>query len=132
MNAGLIFILLAKQDANAPRPGDWSFGWDSVAIIAGVALAIIFVAWIVARILAARERKNKNSPWCLLKDLAEAQGLNHRERQLLTRLAQHLQLPEPAALFVEQSYWEADRLGGSWASARPELDKLRKRLFAVR
>ena len=125
-------ILLAQNDAKAPRPGDWAFGWDTIAIIAGVATSIALAAWLLMRFLAQRERKSKNSPWCLLKELADTHHLSHRERQLITRLAHHLKLQQPVALFVEQSWWEAERLGPSWASCRPELDKLRKRLFAVR
>jgi hypothetical protein len=125
-------LLLAETAANAPKPGDWRFGWAGVGMVAAGALAIILCAWLVTRWLASRQRQINNSPWCLFKDLAAAHGLNHRERQLLTRLAQHFRLEQPSALFVEAAWWEADRLGPSWARCQSDLDKLRRRLFAVR
>ena len=124
--------VLAQQTAKPPKPGDWAFGWDSVGIIAAVSAAVVLVLWLVSRYYAAREKKSKHSPWSLWKELADAHGLNPRERQLVSRLARQLRLAQPAALFVEPSFWEADRLGPSWVACGPELEKLRKRLFAVR
>jgi hypothetical protein len=124
--------LLAQAAAKAPKPGDWQFGWDRVAMVALGALAVSLVAWFILRLLATRERRVTDSPWCLFKELCTAHGLNHRERQLLTRLAQQFRLEQPTALFIEPAWWDADRLGPAWARTVPELEKLRKRLFAVR
>jgi hypothetical protein len=124
--------LLAQTSAKAPRPGDWQFGWDKVAEVAAGALAIIFVAWLTTRFFAARQRRSSNSPWRLFKELCAAHSLNSRERHLVTRLAQKFRLEQPAALFVEVAWWDAERLGPTWVRRMPELDKLRKRLFAVR
>ena len=137
MSAGSLAVMLAQQvlaqkNAKLPKPGDWAFGWDSVGIIAAVAAAIVLAFWLIGRIVAAREQKSKHSPWCLWKELADAHALNARERQLVCRLAKHLRLVQPTVLFVEPSRWELDRLGPSWNGCRPEIEKLRKRLFAVR
>ena len=125
-------FLLAQAGTKAPRPGDWQFGWDKVAVVAAGALAIIFVAWLVMRFFAARKRRSSNSPWRLFKELCAVHGLSSRERQLITRMAQKFRLDQPAALFVEVAWWDAERLGPSWTRQLSELDKLRKRLFAVR
>jgi hypothetical protein len=125
-------FLLAQAGTKAPRPGDWQFGWDKVAEVAAGALAIIFVAWLVMRIIAVRKRRNSNSPWRLFKELCAAHGLSNRERQLVTRMAQKSRLDQPAALFVEIAWWDAERLGPTWTRHLPELDRLRKRLFAQR
>ena len=125
-------LLLAETNANAPRPGDWRFGWVSVGILAGIALSIILAAWLTMSLIKVRQKRIGNSPWRLFKDLVAAHELNHRERNLLTRLAHHFRLEQPAALFVEPAWWEAERLGPSWARRSADLEKLRRRLFAGR
>jgi hypothetical protein len=126
-------ILLAQVGKpNAPRPGDWTFGWASVAMLAAASLAIIVVAWLISRSFAVRQRRIGNSPSRLFKDLCLAHNLTNRERQMLGRMAQQFRLQQPAALFVEPAWWEAERLGTSWSRRMPEVERLRKRLFAVR
>ena len=125
-------LLLAEVNAKAPRPGDWSFGWVSVGILACAALSIILSAWLTIRLINARQKRISNSPWRLFKDLATAHELNHRERNLLTRLANHFRLEHPSVLFIEPAWWEPERLGSSWSRRGAELEKLRRRLFAVR
>jgi hypothetical protein len=126
------FLLLAQAGSAAPKPGDWRFGWVSVGIVAGVAVAIILVTSLIMRWFSARERRSSNSPWQLFKDLVAAHDLNHRERNVLTRLAQQFRLEQPATLFVEPAWWEPERLGPAWSRRLPELEKLRRRLFALR
>ncbi len=132
MNNLLPLLLLAELNSRAAKPGDWLFGWDRVALVAGGAVAIITVAWIVMRLVARRERRQGHSPWCLFKELCTAHELSLRERQLLTRLAQHHRLEHPTALFIEPTWWEPQRLGPAWSKCLTELERLRKRLFAVR
>src|SRR5262245_53298142 len=96
------------------------------------AVVIITIAWVVLRIIARREKGANHSPWCLFKELCAAHQLTPRERQLMTRLAQHHRLEHPTALFVEPNWWEPQRLGPAWSKCLVELDRLRKRLFAVR
>jgi hypothetical protein len=127
------FLLLAQSRASAaPKPGDWGFGWGSVAMVAAGAAGIVLIAWLIMRWLSLRERRIHNSPWQLFKDLSAAHGLSQRERQLLTRIAQQYRLDHPAALFVEAAWWEAERLGAPWQPRFAEIEKLRRRLFAVR
>jgi hypothetical protein len=125
-------LVLAQVTSSAPRPGDWRFGWAGVGLVAAGALGIILFAWLVMRWLARRQRQISHSPWSLFRDLATAHGLTHRERQLLARVAQHFRLEQPATLFVEPAWWEHDRLGPSWKRRLPQLEKLRRRLFAAR
>src|SRR5262245_14680557 len=125
-------LLWAEVNAKAPRPGDWSFGWVSVGILAGAAASIVLSAWLTIRLISARQKRISNSPWRLFKNLVTAHELNHRERNLLTRLAQHFRLEQPAALFIEPAWWEPERLGSSWSRRSAELEKLRRRLFAGR
>ena len=128
----LLLSLVLGQINKPPKPGDWRFGWDRVGMIAAAALAVVFVAWIIMRLLARRDRRISHSPWCLFKQLCTAHGLSLRERQLITRLAQHYRLEQPTALFVEASWWEPQKLSESWGKCLGELEGLRKKLFAVR
>ena len=132
MSPVLCFSLLAEINARAPKPGDWRFGWDRVGLVALGAIAVITIAWVVLRLMARRERRITHSPWCLFKELCNAHELGPRERQLMTRLAQHHRLEQPAALFVEPLWWEPQRVGPAWSKCFSELERLRKRLFAVR
>ena len=66
------FLLLGQAGPNAPKPGDWQFGWGGVGIVAGVSAGICLVAWLIMRWFGARERTISNSPWGLFKDLAMA------------------------------------------------------------
>jgi hypothetical protein len=132
MNHLLSLWLLAQASPRAPKPGDWRFGWDRVGLVALGAIVIIAIAWFVLRWVARRERRITHSPWCLFKELCTTHELTPRERQLLTRLAQHHRLEQPATLFVEPTWWEPQQLGPAWSKCLTELDRLRKRLFAVR
>jgi hypothetical protein len=125
-------VLFAQLGAPKPKPGDWQFGWERVGMVAAAATVIVFVMWLIFRLLALRERKITNSPWLLFKDLASAHGLSTRERQILRRMAQQFRLEQPAALFIESAWWEEERLGPAWARRLPEIEKLRRRLFAIR
>jgi len=125
-------MLLAQAGSSAPKPGDWQFGWGSVGIVAGVSVGISCLAWLIMRWFKARERRLSNSPWRLFKDLVSAHELNPRERNLVMRLAQHFRLEQPAMIFTEPGLWEPERLTPAWSRRLPELDKLRRRLFAVR
>ena len=132
MKSLLTLLLLAEIDPRAPKPGDWRFGWDRVGMVALGAIIVISIAWIVLRLVARRERRVIHSPWCLFKELCTAHELSLRERQLLTRLAQQHRLEHPTVLFVEPTWWEPQRLGPAWSKCLSELERLRKRLFAVR
>jgi hypothetical protein len=124
--------ILGQMGAAKPKPGDWQFGWERVGMVAAAATVIAVVIWLIFRLLALRERRVSNSPGVLFKDLATAHGLSHRERQLLRRLAQQYRLEQPAVLFIEAAWWEDERLGPAWAKRLPEIEKLRRRLFAIR
>jgi hypothetical protein len=114
-----------------------AYPWLGIALVAGVSLLFIAVAWLATRWLAARERRTSNSPIKLFKDLVAAHHLNQRERHLLTCLCEQsragqFRVEHPALLLIEPAFWEAERLDPSLESARGELDALRKKLFAQR
>jgi hypothetical protein len=125
-------LLLAQINKKVPKPGDWAFGWDRVALIALGAATVVFVAWLVLRFIASRERRISHSPRCLMNELCAAHALSARERQLIRRMAQQHRMEHPALLFLDPAWWDFDRLGPAWSKCHGELDRLRKRLFAPR
>jgi len=114
------------------RPGVAQISWQQVALVAGVAVVFVVAAWLAARFARARQRRASQSPWRLFKDLCAAHALDSRERQLLTRLARQRALAHPAVLFVDAAAWDMHGLGDGWTRSLPELERLRRRVFAVR
>ena len=104
-------------------------GWQAIAVVVGPAVTIIGIIWLATRLLRARKRRNTNCAWRLFKDLCAAHALSYRDRQLLTQLAHEHRLEQPALLFVEPAWWEADKLGRSWQRSLAEIHALRDRLF---
>lgn len=131
----MMFPLLAAFDLRSLS--DWfrsgkSLDWGFVLPVLGALTALfLFVTWLTLRRLRVRERRLLNSPAKLLAELCTAHGLRHRDRQLLTALARHHNLAQPAVLFVEPALWAAERLGPTWNRRGGELDELRARLFAA-
>jgi hypothetical protein len=106
-------------------------GWQAVGIIVGTATTLIGMFWLTTRLLRARQKRSTNCPWQLFKELCAAHDLSYRDRQLLTQLAQQHRLEQPAMLFVEPTWWEADKLGRGWQRSLAEIHGLRDRLFAT-
>jgi hypothetical protein len=127
------FVLLttaAALAAKPPKPGDWTFGWDGVASIAAASLAIVVCLWFTSTYYSAERDRNRHSPWQLFADLCKAHKLSRRERYLLQQLAGLYQLDQPAMLFIEPSWYSAEKVAAT-VGQPAELDRLRQRLFAA-
>lgn len=131
MSQFALFTAAAALTARPPRPGDWSFGWATIASIAAVSLAIIVCFWAISTYFSAQRQRNSNSPWQLFIDLCKAHKLSRRERHMLHRLAGQHRLDQPAMLFVEPSWYGAEKAGPTWDGRHNELDELRQKLFAT-
>jgi hypothetical protein len=125
-------LAVASRNAKQPKPGDWSFGWSAVGLIGAASLLVIMLIWLAIRSYQARQRRERHSPWRLFSDLCRTHHLSRRHRHILKCLAVQYQLEQPAMLFVEPKWWEADQLGPTWAPHLPELNRLRLRLFSRR
>jgi hypothetical protein len=132
MKLWLPTMLLAQLKASQPKPGDWSFGWATVGIIAAVSASIVLAIWLIMLLVRLREQRTRHSPWLLFGELCAAHGLTHAERRLARQLAKQLQLDHPAVLFVEPAWWGPERVPLLLTCDLPALEKLRKRLFVPR
>lgn len=132
MNHLWLPLLIAQARAKQPRPGDWSFGWTTVGIIAASAAGIVLILWCVKTWLRYRQQRTTHSPWLLFQDLCTAHELSYAERAMAKQLARDLRLEQPGLLFVEPAFWEGERLPPALASQLASVEKLRKRLFMLR
>ena len=132
MNWLLFVALLAQVRVKEPKPGDWAFGWGTVAMIAAVSSVIVLVIWLIMFWLRMREQRTVHSPWRLFHDLCGAHGFTHGEKSLVKQLARAQNLQQPGGVFVEPGWWESERLPPGLSSHFAELEKLRKRIFAPR
>jgi hypothetical protein len=126
----MMLIVTAALVAKGPKPGDWSFGWVGVASIAEVSLAIIVCLWIITTYFSVHRQRESHSPWRLFVDLCSAHKLSLRQRRMLKQLARHHRLEQPAMLFVEPTWYSAEKVGQQWNRQFEDLDHLRQRLFA--
>jgi hypothetical protein len=95
-----------------------------VAIVAMIALA-----WLVARFTAARRRR-PGSPWRLFLSLCRAHRLGWSDCWLLWRHARRRTPGDPARLFLDPQAFDAGGLRGLPEKHVSRLAALRGRLFA--
>ncbi|HVX10457.1 MAG TPA: hypothetical protein VHC22_04715 [Pirellulales bacterium] len=100
----------------------------------GTALLIFclfFVSvWGIARLFMKPEGGNPNSVSGLLRELCRGHQLSKADWWLLTRLARHHQLTDPAALFLEPHWLDPHQCGASWQRHAARLKNLQLTLFA--
>ncbi len=99
------------------------------AALVFVVLVLLVVCWKVARVMAMREGRGYYSPHRLFDDLCRAHGLDFPSRKLLWRLAKCRELPHPAQLFLEPSWFDPANVPASLQPFRPQLTQLKQRLF---
>lgn len=96
-------------------------------------LVIVLVAIVTAIVFAIRKRndmtKHCNDPNKLFRELSQAHGLDHGSQSLLWKLAKALQLAQPAEVFLQPAYFQADRIPPELRGSESELDTLHRRLF---
>ena len=112
------------------QQGGSQVGWQAVAVVVGVALALGLVVWLFCRWLSYRERKVVTSPRLLFGELCRAHRLRYGQRQLLVRLAREHDLAHPAKLFVEPALWNVRQLGAWGQQHEAEVHALRDKIFA--
>lgn len=97
----------------------------------GVLLTAGFMLWLVLKWLSGRDKERINSPFRLFVELCRGHKLTWREGWLLWQVAAAHRLPQPARLFLEPAWLDADTLPVKLQSKAALLNVLRDRLFAA-
>ena len=93
---------------------------------------LFFVSvWGIARVFIKPERGfNQNNAKGLFRELCLAHRLNRSDWWLLSRLAHYHRLNDPAMLFLEPRWLDADLCGSTWQRQNTRLRELQLTLFA--
>ena len=106
---------------------------ESGEMLAGmlILVAILAAVWVLARILDLNHRKRSYvSPRGLLWSLSRAHRLRWSQWWLLSQIARHQGLSDPARLFLEPERLDPANLGPQFEPRRLQIQVLRARLFA--
>ncbi len=136
MNALHLSCLLFAQISNWQRMGDGLHRGRGrmdlmellpvVIILAGVGIAI----YIVAKV---RKRNDMtlvcDDPGKLFRELSLAHNLDRGSQKLLWRLAEALELAQPADVFLQPTFFQAERIPQELQGEEAELESLLERLF---
>lgn len=118
---------LASQFRKRNEPVDLG----TLAWLAALAVGMVVVFWIAARLVERHERRtNCPHPWRLFWSLSRAHRLRWLEVLFLWRLARHQGLHDPARLFLEPERFTPQQTGRLLGARADLLESLRSRLFA--
>ena len=93
-----------------------------------VALAV--AVWVLAQVtLRSENAKAYSHPGRLFDDLCRAHHLDRRSRRLLARVAEHLELSQPAVLFALRESWEPALEAAAFERDRARLAQVHAALF---
>lgn len=96
-----------------------------------IVCAFLVCVWGVARLFVRPEGPAAlNSARGLFGELCRAHQLTRNDRRLLTRLARHHRLADPACLFLDACWLDAALCGPAWQKHAGRLHELRLALFA--
>jgi hypothetical protein len=110
----------------APEPVDPT----TLALFACSLLALLALVLLVGRWVAARRAHGYYSERGLFRELCRAHGLDWASARLLRRLAAYHRLPQPAQLFLDPSYFQADRLDGALRECGERISRIGQVIFA--
>lgn len=112
------------------RRGSSNIDAAELVTMLGIIAVVGAIAWLIARYVKLREKRNASSGQHLFQELCRAHQLDWPSRQLLQSLAKAHGLADPARIFVEPYRFNAGKLGPAFANYEPRLAELRRQLFA--
>ena len=112
------------------RRGSSSIDTADLVALLGIIAMVVAIAWLAARYIKLREKRNASSAQHLFHELCRAHRLDWSSRKLIQSLARAHGLADPARVFVEPHRFNADKLGSAFANYEPRLAELRQQLFA--
>ncbi len=136
MNSSYLASFLFAQISNWQRMGDGlhrNRGQMDLKEVLPYVLALAVIAIVITIIVKVRKRNDMtqrcDNPDKLFRELSLAHNLDRASRNLLYRLAEALQLAQPAEVFVKPAYFQADRIPQELRGEEAELQELLERLF---
>lgn len=135
MNGSLVTCFLFAQISNWQRLGDGLHrgrGRMDLMELLPFAIALAVVAIVIVVVVKVRKRNDMtqpcNDPDKLFRELSLAQNLDRASQKLLWRLAEALQLAQPAEVFVQPAYFQAE-LPEELHGEEAEFEALHRQLF---
>ncbi len=135
MNSSLLTLVLFAQISNWQRMGDGlhrSRGRMDLMELLPVVIVLVVVAIVIAVVVKVRKRNDMtqpcNDPGKLFRELSLAHNLDRASQKLLRRLAEALELAQPAEVFVKPAYFQAE-LPQELRGEEGEFETLHERLF---
>ncbi len=135
MNGSLLTCFLFAQISNWQRMGDGLHrgrGRLDLMELLPLGVGLVVVAIVIALVVKVRKRNDLtqscNDPGKLFRELSLAQNLDRASQKRLWRLAEALPLAQPAEVFVQPAYFQAD-LPEELHGEEGEFEALHERLF---
>jgi len=136
MIGSALSCILFAQIANWQRMGDGLYrsrGRVDLTEFLSCVLGLAAIAIVIAIVLKIRKRNDMtehcDDPKKLFRELSLAHNLDRTSQKLLWQLAEALQLAQPAEVFLQPSYYHADRVPPELFGKQAELQALQERLF---
>lgn len=135
MTKGLLEIQLLAQSnrfldmGRNFRQSSESDRWPELLLLLSILVAVGVLVWSLVRYVTRKQRRGYTSPRALFYELCEAHKLDRRERNLLQSVCQFFRLRQPACVFVQPEYFDAQRLSGELQKRSELIAQLRVKLF---
>ncbi|NOZ39824.1 MAG: hypothetical protein GXP24_06310 [Planctomycetes bacterium] len=136
MNSSVLTGILFAQISNWQRLGDGlhrSRRQMDLMELLPLALGLVVVAIVITIVVKVRKRNDMtqrcDDPNKLFRELSLAHNLDRASRNLLWRLAEALQLAQPAEVFLQPAHFQGDRIPQELRDEEAELQELLERLF---
>ena len=136
MNTSLLTYLLFAQISRWQRLGDGLHrgrGRMDPMDFLPLAAALVLFAIVMAIVVKVRKRNDMSQP-CddpdkLFRELSLAHKLDRGSQKLLRRLADALQLAQPAEVFLQPAHFQSAQIPTALRNEAAEIEALGKRLF---
>ncbi len=136
MNGSFLTYVLFAQISRWQRMGDGLHrgrGRLDLMELLPLVIALAVVAIVITLVVKVRKRNDMTEP-CddpdkLFRELSLAHGLDRASQKLLRRLAEALQLAQPAEVFLQPAFFQAGRIPQELLGEEVELEELQEQLF---
>ncbi len=103
--------------------------WSRTLLMSGVVLLVLLLVSAAALWLHFRQRRLRNCPRRLFRELCRAHRLNKAQQRLLWQLAAAQGLSQPATIFLAPERFDPHHLPERLRGRQREIERVRDRLF---